>query len=122
MIQFEGVTKRFETQGSVVALNDVTLTIPTGLLVSVVGPSGSGKSTLLNLLGGLDRPTAGRIMVDGESLGDLSDDALTRARREKIGFIFQFFHLLPSLTCLENVGLPLHLAGWSRRRVTERAR
>ena len=122
MIQLQRVTKQFATHGGVVALNDVTLTIPRGQLVSVVGPSGSGKSTLLNLIGGLDKPTSGQVIVDGESLGALPDDALTRARREKIGFIFQFFHLLPTLTCLENVGLPLHLAGWSRRKVTDRAR
>jgi putative ABC transport system ATP-binding protein len=122
MIQFERVTKRFASHGGVVALNDVSLTIPTGQMVSVVGPSGSGKSTLLNLLGGLDRPTSGRVLIDERSLGDLPDDALTRMRREKIGFVFQFFHLLPTLTCVENVGLPLHLAGWSRRKVTERAR
>ena len=121
MIQFERVTKQFAGHGGVVALNDVSLTIPTGQMVSIVGPSGSGKSTLLNLLGGLDRPTSGRVLIDGRSLGDLPDDALTRMRREKIGFVFQFFHLLPTLTCLENVGLPLHLAGWPRRKVTERA-
>src|SRR6476661_6148934 len=122
MIQFERVTKRFASHGGVLALNDVSLTVPTGQMVSVVGPSGSGKSTLLNLLGGLDRPTSGRVLIDGQSLGDLPDDDLTRMRREKIGFVFQFFHLLPTLTCVENVGLPLHLAGWPRRKVTERAR
>jgi putative ABC transport system ATP-binding protein len=122
MIQLERVTKRFANQGGVVAVDDVTLAIPKGQLVSIVGPSGSGKSTLLNLIGGLDRPTSGRIVVDGQSVAELSDDALTLARRQKIGFIFQFFHLLPTLTCLENVGLPLHLAGWSRRKVADRAR
>lgn len=122
MIQFERVTKRFASHGGVVALNDVSLTIPTGQMVSVVGPSGSGKSTLLNLLGGLDRPSSGRVLIDERSLGDLPDDDLTRIRREKIGFVFQFFHLLPTLTCVENVGLPLHLAGWPRRKVTDRAR
>ena len=91
-------------------------------MVSIVGPSGSGKSTLLNLVGGLDRPTAGEVHVDGESLAKLSDDGLTRVRRDKIGFIFQFFNLLPTLTCLENVGLPLHLRGWPREKVAERAR
>jgi putative ABC transport system ATP-binding protein len=122
MIQLAGVTKRFDGQGGVVALDDVSLTIPAGQMIAIVGPSGSGKSTLLNLIGGLDRPTAGEVVIDGESLGDLSDDALTLARRLKIGFIFQFFHLLPTLTCVENVGLPLHLAGWPRRKVTARAR
>jgi putative ABC transport system ATP-binding protein len=122
MIQLEQVTKRFSNQGGVIAVNDISLTIPTGELVSIVGPSGSGKSTLLNLIGGLDRPTSGRVLLDGQSIADLSDDALTLTRRRKIGFIFQFFHLLPTLTCVENVGLPLHLAGWSRRKVADRAR
>src|SRR3954468_14659507 len=91
-------------------------------MVSIIGPSGSGKSTLLNLVGGLDRPTAGEVRVDGQALAGLSDDELTRVRRDKIGFIFQFFNLLPTLTCLENVGLPLHLRGWPRQKVGERAR
>ncbi|MGE3179107.1 MAG: ABC transporter ATP-binding protein, partial [Vicinamibacterales bacterium] len=92
-----------------------------GELVSIIGPSGSGKSTLLNLMGGLDRPTSGVVTIDGEALAGLDDDRLTRVRRDKIGFIFQFFNLLPTLTCLENVGLPLHLRGWPRAKVHERA-
>ena len=122
MILLEGVSKRFQSQGGVAALDNVNLTIPAGQMVSIVGPSGSGKSTLLNLVGGLDHPTSGNIQVDGKSLAKLSDDDLTRVRRDKIGFIFQFFNLLPALTCLENVGLPLHLRGWPRRKVTDRAR
>ena len=122
MIQLEQVTKRFERQSGVVALDNLSLAIPRGQMVSIVGPSGSGKSTLLNLVGGLDHPTSGDIRVDGESLAGLSDDALTRVRRDKVGFIFQFFNLLPALTCLENVGLPLHLRGWSRKKVVDRAR
>ena len=82
------------------------------------GRPGSGKSTLLNLVGGLDRPSAGQVRVDGQALSGLSDDDLTRVRRDKIGFIFQFFNLLPTLSCIENVGLPLHLRGWPRRRST----
>jgi putative ABC transport system ATP-binding protein len=100
----------------------VDLSIARGEMTSIVGPSGSGKSTLLNLIGGLDRPTAGEIELDGEKLAELSDDGLTRVRRDKIGFIFQFFNLLPTLTALENVALPLHLRGWPRKKVTERAR
>jgi len=122
MILLDRVTKRFDSKEGVVALADVSLTIPAGQMVSIIGPSGSGKSTLLNLVGGLDRPTSGDIQVEGESLAKLSDDALTLVRRDKIGFIFQFFNLLPTLTCLENVGLPLHLRGWRRSKVTERAR
>jgi putative ABC transport system ATP-binding protein len=91
-------------------------------MVSIVGPSGSGKSTLLNLIGGLDRPTGGEVRVDGQLLGTLGDDDLTKVRRDKVGFIFQFFNLLPSLSCLENVSLPLHLRGWPRRKAEERAR
>jgi putative ABC transport system ATP-binding protein len=121
MIDLLRVTKQFEGKRHVTALQDITLTIPKGELVSIVGPSGSGKSTLLNLIGGLDRPTSGELRIDGDALGNLSDDALTRIRRDKIGFIFQFFNLLPTLSCLENVGLPLHLRGWSRAKVHDRA-
>jgi putative ABC transport system ATP-binding protein len=122
MIELLSVTKRFEGKRQVRALDEVTVTIPRGEMVSIVGPSGSGKSTLLNLVGGLDRPTSGDVKVDTESLAGLSDDALTRVRRDKIGFIFQFFNLLPTLSCLENVGLPLHLRGWPRNKVDDRAR
>src|SRR5712691_7100325 len=113
MIQLDQVTKRFEGRNRVTALDAVSLTISRGEMVSIIGPSGSGKSTLLNLIGGLDRATSGDVRVDGETLAGLSDDRLTKVRRDKIGFIFQFFNLLPTLSCLENVGLPLHLRGWS---------
>ena len=122
MIALDAVTKQFAGKRDVVALDSITLTIPRGEMVSIIGPSGSGKSTLLNLIGGLDRPSAGHVSVDGERLSQLSDDALTKVRRDKIGFIFQFFNLLPTLSCLENVGLPLHLRGWPRKKVDERAR
>src|SRR5687767_224505 len=91
-------------------------------MVSIVGPSGSGKSTLLNLIGGLDRASAGDIQIDSASLAGIGDDELTRIRRDKIGFIFQFFNLLPTLTAHENVALPLHLRGWARSKSLERAR
>jgi putative ABC transport system ATP-binding protein len=122
MIQLDRVTKRFEGRSRVTALEGVSLTINRGEMVSIVGPSGSGKSTLLHLIGALDRPSSGTVRVDGHSLGDLTDDQLTRVRRDKIGFIFQFFNLLPTLTCQENVALPLHLRGWPRKKVTDRAR
>ena len=121
VIELDRVAKHFPGKRHVTALDNVTLAIPRGELVSIIGPSGSGKSTLLNLIGGLDRPTAGEVRVDGEALAGLTDDALTRVRRDKIGFIFQFFNLLPTLSCLENVGLPLHLRGWPRVKVRDRA-
>jgi putative ABC transport system ATP-binding protein len=122
MIELRGVTRQFAGKRDVVALDDVSLAIPRGEMVSIVGPSGSGKSTRLNLVGGLDRPTAGTISIDGAPLAGLSDDDLTRVRRDKIGFIFQFFNLLPTLSSVENVGLPLHLRGWPRKKVDARAR
>ncbi len=122
MILLERVSKHFEGRRRVTALEDVNLDIPKGELVSIVGPSGSGKSTLLNLIGGLDRPTAGTITLDGQRLDGLADDGLTAVRRDKLGIIFQFFNLLPSLTCLENVALPLHLRGWPSKKINARAR
>jgi len=121
-IELQSVTRQFAGKRDVVVLDDVSLAIPRGEMIAIIGPSGSGKSTLLNLIGGLDRPTAGDVVVDGAHLARLSDDELTRVRRDKIGFIFQFFNLLPTLSSLENVGLPLHLRGWPRRKVDARAR
>jgi putative ABC transport system ATP-binding protein len=122
IIELDRVTKQFQGKRQITALVEVSLAIPRGQMVSIIGPSGSGKSTLLNLIGGLDRPTSGHVRIDGQALAGLSDDDLTRVRRDKIGFIFQFFNLLPTLSCLENVGLPLHLRGWPRSMVDERAR
>src|ERR1043166_2180729 len=122
MISLQGVSKYFSGKRQVVALESVDLQIDRGEMVSIVGPSGSGKSTLLNLIGGLDRASSGEIRIDGQSLATLSDDDLTRLRRDKIGFIFQFFNLLPSLTCVENVALPLHLKGLARKETEKRAR
>ncbi|MBZ5605293.1 MAG: ABC transporter ATP-binding protein [Acidobacteriia bacterium] len=122
MIHLRGVFKQFDGKRKVTALEGVNLSIESGEMVSIIGPSGSGKSTLLNLIGGLDRPTEGEIEIDGSLLAKLDDDGLTRVRRDKIGFIFQFFNLLPTLTCLENVSLPLHLRGWPRKKIEERAK
>jgi putative ABC transport system ATP-binding protein len=122
VISLDNVSKHFEGRRRVTALQEVTLEVPKGELVSIVGPSGSGKSTLLNLIGGLDRPTSGTITLDGQRLDGLADDGLTAVRRDKLGFIFQFFNLLPSLSCVENVALPLHLRGWPRKKIQDRAR
>lgn len=121
MVRLDSVTKEFDGVRKVRALDNITLHIAQGEIVSILGPSGSGKSTLLNLIGTLDRPTSGCIQIDGQDIGALNDTALTRLRREKIGFVFQFFNLLPSLTCLQNVGLPLHLRGWASSKVRARA-
>jgi putative ABC transport system ATP-binding protein len=122
VILLRGVSKQFAGKRKVTALDGIDLAIAKGEMTSIVGPSGSGKSTMLNLIGGLDRPTQGEVELDGQALSQLSDDELTRVRRDKIGFIFQFFNLLPTLSCLENVSLPLHLRGWPRKKVQERAR
>jgi len=122
VILLRGVSKTFDGKRKVTALDGIDLSIAKGEMVSIVGPSGSGKSTMLNLIGGLDHPSAGELELDGQPLSKLSDDDLTRVRRDKIGFIFQFFNLLPTLSCLENVSLPLHLRGWPRKKVQERAR
>jgi len=122
VIILRGVSKQFDGKRKVTALDGIDLSIAKGEMASIVGPSGSGKSTLLNLIGGLDRPSLGEIELDGEALSKLNDDEMTRVRRDKIGFIFQFFNLLPTLTSLENVSLPLHLRGWPKKKIDERAR
>jgi len=122
MIRLIDVHKSY-TQGAsdVVALAGVSLEIARGEFAAVMGPSGSGKSTLLHLVGGLDRPSAGDVMVDGKIISQMDDDAVTLFRREKVGFIFQFFNLLPTLTGIENVALPLVLDGRSEREAEARA-
>jgi putative ABC transport system ATP-binding protein len=122
VISLRGVSKQFDGKRKVIALAGIDLTIERGEMVAIVGASGSGKSTLLNLIGGLDQATEGEIEIDGQALKTLADDDLTRVRRDKIGFIFQFFNLLPTLTCLENVSLPLHLRGWPRKKIEDRAK
>ena len=104
------------------ALDGVDLAVEDGEFVAIVGTSGSGKSTLLHMLGGLDRPTNGTVIVDGKDIFSLKDEALTIFRRRKIGFVFQSFHLLPKLTALDNVALPLLYGGVKKEERRERAR
>ncbi len=120
MVELRDVVKHFHGKHQVTALHGISLRIEKGEMVAVVGPSGSGKSTMLNLIGGLDHPSSGEITIDGQAVSGLSDDGRTRLRRDKIGFIFQFFNLLPTLSCLENVAIPLHLRGWSRKQIEPR--
>jgi putative ABC transport system ATP-binding protein len=121
VIQLSNVTKNYGEGEVVHALRQLDLKIERGERVAVMGPSGSGKSTLLNLVCGLDEPTTGSIQIDGMELSEMDDNARTRARREKIGMIFQTFNLLPTLSALENVSLPLRLQGLPRRDTDERA-
>ena len=108
MIELQGVRRSYRTNGAAVhALDGVDLSIGTGEFVAVTGPSGSGKSSLLNILGCLDRPDAGRYLIEGEDVAGFDDEATSDIRNRRIGFVFQSFHLLPRLTVLENVLLPL---------------
>jgi putative ABC transport system ATP-binding protein len=121
MIEIKNLTKVYgEGSAKVFALRNVNFNVEKGEILFVVGPSGSGKSTLLHLIGGLDTPTDGDVIFEGKSLKKLSDDELTIYRREKVGFVFQFFNLLPTLTAEENVGLPLLLAGKKLNEIQEK--
>ncbi len=121
MIQLVNVSKQYGNGKLVHALRNVDLQVARGERLAVMGPSGSGKSSLLHLVCGLDEPTSGSITIDGVELSQLADDARTRMRRDKIGMIFQTFNLLPTLTALENIALPLRLQGLRRRETRERA-
>lgn len=122
MIELINVSREYGDEGAVRALSDVSLGVAAGERVAVMGPSGSGKSTLLNLICGLDEPTRGEVRIDGVDISALGDDERTRLRREKIGMIFQTFNLLPTLTGLENVALPLRLTGLKRSAAEQRAK
>jgi len=122
MIELHNVSKDYGDGQPVHALRSINLVIERGQRLAVMGPSGSGKTTLLNLICGLDEPTSGVLRFEGVELSKLDDDERTRLRREKIGMIFQMFNLLPTLTTLENVSLPLRLQGLSKREADERAR
>ncbi len=121
MIQLTNVSKSYGDNRAVQALINLSLTVEQGERVAVMGPSGSGKTTLLNLICGLDQPTSGSIKLEGIELAALDDDRRTRVRREKLGMIFQTFNLLPTLTALENVALPLRLQGLRCREAEARA-
>jgi ABC-type lipoprotein export system ATPase subunit len=122
MIRCMDVCKVYrQGDNEVTALAGVSLDIPRRAFVVVMGPSGSGKSTLLQLIGGLDRPTRGEILVDGRLIGQMTDDEVTLFRRTRVGFVFQFFNLLPTLTALENIMLPFVLDGRSKSEAECRA-
>ncbi len=122
MIKLVDVTKIYH-QGSqhVTALDRVNMEVPRGEFLAIIGPSGCGKSTLINLLGGLDVPTDGEVIIDGVNLADMDDDRLTHFRRERVGIIFQFFNLIPILDVRENVALPFLIKGMPLKEANERA-
>jgi putative ABC transport system ATP-binding protein len=117
VIEARGLEKTYGTgEARVSALRGIDLTVERGEFVAIMGPSGCGKSSLLNLLAGLDRPSAGEVWLDGERIDKFNESKLARLRRRKVGFVFQFFNLIPTLTVGENVELPLRLAGRGRRK------
>jgi len=122
-LELRRASKVYQTNGQKLeALHEVSLTLEPGTITAVVGRSGSGKTTLLNLAGAMDFPTSGEVLIGGRATSSLSENDLTALRRQRIGFVFQFFQLLPALTALENVELPLLLAGADRAREIARER
>src|SRR5512136_579628 len=122
LIQTENLTKVYGSgETAVTALDHVNFKVESGEFVAVMGPSGCGKSTLLHLLGGLDRPSEGSVSIEGSSIADMKDDDLARLRRRKIGFVFQFFNLIPVLDALENASLPVTLDGVKPEEARRRA-
>ncbi|MGQ0736016.1 MAG: ABC transporter ATP-binding protein [Acidobacteriota bacterium] len=120
MIELRDVSKTVQSGGHpLTILHPLTLSVPAGECLAIIGPSGSGKSTLLGLIAGLDAPSGGQILIDGVEITGLDEDRLARLRGDKIGFVFQFFHLVPSLTALENILVPMEIAG--RRDARRRA-
>jgi putative ABC transport system ATP-binding protein len=123
LIQADNLTKVYGSgDTAVTALDHVNLSVEAGEFVAVMGPSGCGKSTLLHLLGGLDRPSEGRVLIDGQPINELGDDDLTKLRRRKIGFIFQFYNLIPVMDATENAALPVTLDGTGSAKAMAKAR
>lgn len=122
MLKIKNLTKKFQSgEHEVLAVNNISITIPDGVFSTIVGKSGSGKSTLLSLLGALDKPSSGSIDVDGKDVSRLGDSRLIKYRRDKIGFIFQNYNLIPNLTALENVMLPMEFSGVKMQERKDRA-
>jgi putative ABC transport system ATP-binding protein len=122
MLELVEVTKDYEGKTRVPVLRGVSFVVEDGEMTAVMGPSGSGKSTLLNLMGGLDVPTSGAVRVAGRDLARESEEARSLFRRDRVAYIFQAYHLMPTLSAAQNVALPLHLAGRTRAEVDERVR
>ena len=121
ILRTANLTKSFHLGQTIYAVNNVNVVVDRGEFVVIMGPSGSGKSTFLSLLGGLDRPQTGDVILSGQRYSALSESGLARIRRNQVGFVFQFFNLIGHLTALENVILPMRFSGMSRKRMTERA-
>ncbi len=122
VLSLRGVTRTYETaQGGLTVLKGVDLDLFPGELVGLIGPSGSGKSSLLHAAGLLERPTSGEIRIDGDDVGALDERARTRLRLSRVGFVYQFHHLLPEFDARDNVALPMRIAGWSEREAQTRA-
>ncbi len=123
MLQVDKISKTFRTSGGEVkAVDSVSFEVPDGKFTSIIGQSGSGKSTLLSLLGGLDQPTSGSIVVDNQDITNMTDHSLIHYRGQKIGFVFQNYNLVPNLTAIENICLPMEFAGISKSKRLERAK
>lgn len=122
ILRTERLNKAFHLGETIYAVSDVSISIPAGKITVIVGPSGCGKSTLLSLLGGLDRPMSGDVLLEGQSYRRLSEDALALMRRRRLGYVFQFFNLIPHLSALENVMLPMSFVGTARAQAREKAR
>src|SRR5262245_3886998 len=123
VLRAENLTKELKVgEVTVQALRGVSLKVSAGEFLGIIGPSGSGKSTLLGLIGGLDTPTTGNVYIDGIDITNLSERQLTRVRNEKIGFVFQFFNLIPTLTAVENVALPIQFSRNRKVNATQRAK